>query len=264
MNSCYRLVDVLEKFAVLEGGLALNGALDRVFPGLTPTDARIRFLNMFSDAIEDMGKLSHIGRDGVDDLSRHIKLMQGNALSAVAQENVQAFLKAMRHTTTSEKLRDVGHILAVLRVPEADPVDRDVMQDTLLAWIPEIEGMDLPQIQKSILLAKMRSLVRFLVESRGATNAEVLRRLKSLAADLSGELKGISDENRSTLQRLRDAVVEPIKNTFEVLNITSDALSAATALGPIAIAVFATQDPPLALPAPEAPVASSISAPTEV
>lgn len=251
MRACYELIEVFQGITNNEAKVSVTTALAEIFPDLLPHNARMRVLGMFDDAMEQVGLISHLDDTEVSDLLRQINEMQGDALMALAQENVGGFKAKAKVPGTIQTLRLIGHSVAAIQLPQTPNLDREGLEGDIRKWLDVVDKMDINPVPKAVLEIKLRSLLRFLIESKGATTNEILRRLKSVADDLAVELKEVSESNRSTIAKLREAIMAPVKNTAYAVNLASSTLTVASVLGPAAIALLPLNEPVRALPAPE-------------
>lgn len=249
MTACYEIVSAIKKVAANDAKLPLAQALASVFPELDTSDAKLRFLRKFDDAIEEISFIPSLPDQVVRDLMSQVQEIQGKILHAITKDTVAEFTRHAHPNKSIGTLNLIGHTVVTARIPVSLNFDRQEFTSTLDHWLGMVEQSDLPPIQKAVITLKMRALLRFLTECRGATEDQIRLKLKSLASDIEREISEIDARHKPFLEKLKEAITVPIKHGRFALALASEVMTAGSLLGG-GIAYLLPETPQLALPPP--------------
>ncbi|MCG6111307.1 MAG: hypothetical protein MEQ74_03850 [Paracoccus sp.] len=238
MRACYEIVDCLERLRELDYNLPLEKALSQNQYSISAANFRLRLINMFDQAIDEVGFISHLPDEEIERITTTVREIQHSCFMALTRTNINEFNSVLKISSSISTLRLIGHTVSGVQAPMPDKLVREDLIADIQKWISEIEASNLPPIQKAIILIKIRSLFRFLADCSGATDEQIRRRVKSLADDMSADLNAISEQDRPMINRLIARLREPLKHTPAAVGLLADVVSLAPYIGVVGLALL--------------------------
>lgn len=244
MRTFYDIVECLEEIKSADPKLPLETVLAKNRYSVNVPDYRLRLINMFNAALEEVHLIPHLPETEIQQMVATVRSIQNDCFLALCRANVNEFNSVIKVGASISTLRLIGHTVSGIQAPTPVAVVREELVSDVHQWISEIDQSDLPPLQKAIILAKLRSLFRFLADCSGATDDQIRRRVKSLADDLSKDIACIADQNKPMIQRLTDRLREPLRGTPAAIGLLADVVSLAPFVGVAGLALL-QQTPPL-------------------
>ncbi|MCG7623216.1 hypothetical protein [Epibacterium sp. Ofav1-8] len=252
-NACYQSAQTIEKLVEHPDTTKLSRALDAEYPEVGHSEARLRILSTFDDAIAEASLIPSLPEQHVASLISEIRNIQYKILMALAQDTVQGFKSHARHSASVATLNLVGHTLAASKVARHEVFDRNTFLDEAQSMLSDTRAAPINPMQKAVLELKLKSIIRIMHECEGATDDQIRRRLKNIFADIQAEFEEIDDEQKEFIEKFRDWVSKSMKSSAFTLGLTADTLSVLSIAGPVAAAaMLASAESPLMIEGPSA------------
>jgi len=233
-NKCYEIAELYSVFYDHPQSMKLDTGLKDLLDTTTASDAKLRLLRLFDDAIEEISMINTLTEDHITRMISQVRGFQTAVFDGLLQVTVENFLVKAQAKQTISTLTLIGHTLSATSITKQKPFNREDFIKSTEAMIDEVSGSSLHEVQREFLKLELRSIIRTMHECHGATDDQIRRRLKSVFADFAAEYEDLDRQQRQFYEKFKDYVSSTMKGGAFVLGLTSESLTVLSIAGPIA------------------------------
>ena len=235
MNSLYRIAAIMETYfynvenqdlnSIFSGAIATELNLD------DPLSARLYLLNLFESAIEEVSYLT-LSPARLTSMVGNIKAAKGKYLNACCRGTTNEFGSIMELRQTIDLLSASGDAIHASGKFNDTPFDRKSFLSDTQRLCDIVEKSDMPMLQKSTMLLKLKSVNRITVECQYMSDSQLRQRVKSIVADFFVEFDGSDKKYRNVQETMVNWAKGVIPLGIVALSLTSDLSQVAGLLAP--------------------------------
>lgn len=238
MNYSYELAQLIKAISDSDGRASLEVVLPEVMHGLDAGEAKLRLVGMYGDAMDELSLVNGLPEHRISELIKQVKRLQQHMLVAVAQANVSSFASVSKAQSAIQALNHMGDTIATARRLPTTPIDRKGFLASTSDLIDIVNNSNLPDMERSALTLKLKSIVRIINECQGLTDADIRRRIKSIYADLAADFNRLDGEHAGLFEKFNTWANKAARGGIALLGLTADVVgilsySAGPAYAPI-------------------------------